>query len=132
MMAVAPQLPSTSTVDLVGPTPTKSTVALVGRPIGALPWTESAWTESAQGCARRALLGQIGRLERELVEQRCSSWPRIARGLAAVARRGGPRLLSMGELEALRDDLVAALSAERGALADRTLAEDQGRRPARS
>ena len=114
MMATAPRLSSTST--------------FAPRPIGALPGTESAWTESAQGSARRALLGQIGRLERGLVEQRCSSWLRIAREGAAAARHRGPRLLSMGELEALRDDLVATLSAERGALADRTLAEDQGRR----
>jgi hypothetical protein len=42
--------------------------------------------------------------------------------------RSGPRLLSLGVLEELRDELVATLSAERKAFADRTLAEESSRR----
>jgi hypothetical protein len=37
-------------------------------------------------------------------------------------------VLSLAELEVLRDDLVATLSADRRALADRTLAEEESRR----
>jgi hypothetical protein len=89
----------------------------------------------------RSLRGQIARLERELVEQRCSKWPRTTPDLAVRSRdptlvppepdptgRGGARLLDIGELEALRDDLVATLSAERRALATRTCAEEESRR----
>jgi hypothetical protein len=91
--------------------------------------------------ARRSLLGQIARLERQLVEQRCSKWPRPTPDLtlsssdptpvspeAARTGRGGAQLLGIGELEALRDDLVATLSAERQALAARTCAEEESRR----
>jgi hypothetical protein len=79
--------------------------------------------------ARRALLDQIATLERELAEQRCSTWPRAEGGPARSGRRrAGPRLLSLGALEILRDDLVGALSAERRAFADRTLAEEERRR----
>jgi hypothetical protein len=119
--------------------------------------------------ARRTLRGQIARLERELVEQRCSSWPRTDRerraqpaGLPGVAGfaevpgidgharvagkpgiagsgRGarvaglaghgrGARVLAIDRLEALRDELVETLSAERRALASRTLAEEESRR----
>jgi hypothetical protein len=105
---------STPAVDLARAAPTRSTLA-------------------GERGARRALLGQIASLERELVEQRCSTWPR-AMAAAGPARsaphgaRGGPRLLSLEALELLRDQLVETLSAERKALADRTLAEEESRR----
>jgi hypothetical protein len=95
--------------------------------------------------ARRALRGQIARLERELVEQRCSSWPRAMReeplrrgddrrmGPGRLhadpgLRRAGPGLLSIGELETLRDELVATLAAQRRALGTRGAAEEECRR----
>jgi hypothetical protein len=46
----------------------------------------------------------------------------------APAGRRGAHLLGIGELEALRDDLVATLSAERRVLAARTGAEEESRR----
>jgi hypothetical protein len=90
-------------------------------------------TLAAERGARRALLDQIASLERELVEQRCSTWPRATaeEGPAPPRRhptQGGPRLLSLGALELLRDELVETLSAERRAFAARTLAEEQSRR----
>jgi hypothetical protein len=121
-----------ASVDLVGPRPTNAAVDVDERP------------------ARRALRSQIARLERELGDQRCSSWPRAMseqaasrvarprataegseqRMLRAVAtdRRSGPRMLSFGELEALRDELVSALATERSVLSERLLAEERSRR----
>ncbi len=78
---------------------------------------------------RGTLRAQIARLQRDLDEQRCSSWPRPApEGAVAPPARGSvPRLLSVGELESLRDRLVGALAAERRTLAERTR-EEEGRR----
>jgi hypothetical protein len=77
--------------------------------------------------ARRSLLDQVARLEEDLSQLFCSIWPR--KGLTvAVAGRGGPRLLSLGELEDLRDELAARVQHARRALSDRTYSEEQYRR----
>jgi hypothetical protein len=77
--------------------------------------------------ARRSLLGQIARLETELSQLFCSSWPR--QGLEfGVPSRGGPRILSLAELEELRDDLAGRVHHARGALSERTDAEERSRR----
>jgi hypothetical protein len=77
--------------------------------------------------ARRTLRDQIARLEEELAQLFCSIWPRKGFSLA-VAGRGGPRLLSLAELEELRDELAAAVQHARRALSDRTYREEQYRR----
>jgi hypothetical protein len=128
-------VPSPS-VDLVSLRRTNSTLASVA---GTL--RPGADDPIGRRAASRSLRGQIARLERELVEQRCSKWPRAMPDLAvrscdlapvsprpAPAGHGGAHLLGIGELEALRDDLVATLSAERRALAARTRAEEESRR----
>jgi hypothetical protein len=77
--------------------------------------------------ARRSLLEQIGRLESELSQLFCSTWPR--KGFEwEVPSRGGPRLLSLTELEELRDDLLRRVEHARRALSDRTWVEEQNRR----
>jgi hypothetical protein len=77
--------------------------------------------------ARRSLLDQIARLEEELAQLFCSTWPR--KGFEwGVRPRAGPRLLSLAELEALRDDLASRVSRSRRALSDRTWVEEQNRR----
>jgi hypothetical protein len=77
--------------------------------------------------ARRSLLDQIARLEQELAQLFCSTWPR--KGLEfGVPARGGPRMLAFEELEGLRDDLAARVQHARRALSDRTHAEEQSRR----
>jgi hypothetical protein len=77
--------------------------------------------------ARRSLLDQIARLEQELSQLFCSTWPR--KGFRFdVPPRGGPRLLPLEELEQLRDDLAGRVSHARRALSDRTYAEEQNRR----
>ena len=62
-------------------------------------------TRPDERAARRTLLDQVARLERELTQLFCSSWPRQGFDWD-VPGRGGPRLLSLGELEELRDDLA--------------------------
>jgi hypothetical protein len=77
--------------------------------------------------ARRSLLDQVARLEDELSQLFCSTWPR--KGVSfGVAGRGGPRLLELGELEELRDDLAARVQHARRTLSDRTYSEEQHRR----
>jgi hypothetical protein len=77
--------------------------------------------------ARRTLLDQIARLEEDLSQLFCSMWPR--KGFTfSVAGRGGPRLLSLGELEDLRDELAARVQHVRRTLSDRTYSEEQYRR----
>jgi hypothetical protein len=79
--------------------------------------------------ARRTLLDQIARLENELAQVFCATWPRNDMPRPVVpGRGGGPRLLSLGELEELRDELAARVSDARRTLSDRTWVEDRNRR----
>jgi hypothetical protein len=79
--------------------------------------------------ARRALLEQVRRLQEEATGLFCSAWPRQGLDLLpAPTRRAGPRLMTLGELEELRDTMVEELLRGREALAERTLAEEQSRR----
>jgi hypothetical protein len=79
--------------------------------------------------ARRTLLDQVAHLENELANVFCAAWPRTNMAPPLVAGRGGgPRLLSLTELEELRDELADAVSDARRAMSDRTWAEDQNRR----
>ena len=77
--------------------------------------------------ARRTLLDQVARLEDELAQLFCSIWPRKGFSVG-VAGRGGPRLLSLAELEEVRDELAAVVQHARRALSDRTYSEEQYRR----
>jgi hypothetical protein len=76
--------------------------------------------------ARRALRAQIARLERELAQQAVRAKPRD--GIAwSVGGEGGPRLLGIGELERLRDDLAERLHEVRETLAARAAREAEKR-----
>jgi hypothetical protein len=76
--------------------------------------------------ARRTLLDQVARLEEEHSQLFCSTWPR--QGFEwSVRSRGGPRVLSLAELEELRDDLSARVADARRALSERTYVEEQNR-----
>jgi hypothetical protein len=77
--------------------------------------------------ARHTLLDQIANLETELSGLFTSTWPRKGFELG-VSGRGGPRLLSLAELEQLRDDLARRVDDGRRALSERTYVEDQHRR----
>jgi hypothetical protein len=74
--------------------------------------------------ARRSLREQIARLERDLAALFTSAYGR--RELEwHVGSAGGPRLLSVGELEALRDDLAGRVEDARRTLRDRAYVERQ-------
>jgi hypothetical protein len=77
--------------------------------------------------ARRSLREQIARLESELGQLFCSTYPR--KGFEwSVPSRGGPRLLGLEELERVRDDLAERLQHNRKVLSDRTYVEELNRR----
>ena len=77
--------------------------------------------------ARRDLLEQISRIESDLSALFCSAYPRGGFDWR-VPSRGGPRMLSLYELEQLRDDLAERLHDVRRTLSDRTWVEEQNRR----
>jgi hypothetical protein len=69
--------------------------------------------------ARRDLCDQIGRLERELARTLAEVFPRRepARPGRSASAQAGPRLLTLGQLECIRDELAdraAALREHRG------------------
>jgi hypothetical protein len=77
-----------------------------------------AGTQVDQLAARRSLRGQITRLERELADAFVTAYP--MGGLEqAVARRAEARLLDLGELERVRDELAERLRAARVSIAER-------------
>jgi hypothetical protein len=85
-------------------------------------------TRTDERPARRSLLEQIARLEEELGQIFCSTWPRKGFDWDVPTRGGGPRLLALAELEELRDHLADRVQHARRALSDRTYVEEQNRR----
>ncbi|HEX2232188.1 MAG TPA: hypothetical protein VHG69_02370 [Thermoleophilaceae bacterium] len=79
--------------------------------------------------ARRTLTAQVKRLEEELAGLITSAWPRTDAVAAPPASRGrGARLLALGELEALRDELTERVRAAKRVVAERAAAEERSRR----
>src|SRR4051812_5913008 len=79
--------------------------------------------------ARRDLRDQVARLERALQDTLVSAFPRTGLSVSLAARRtAGPRVLSLGELEDLRDRLSAKLAESRAELAERAEIEEHNRR----
>ena len=76
--------------------------------------------------ARRSLRDQIAKLERELAAAFLAAYPR-AHADWSVPGRGGPRLLGLGELERLRDDLAERLHGARAAISERADFEERNR-----
>jgi hypothetical protein len=89
---------------------------LTRRPAPAAPRTRPD-----ERAARRALLDQVRRLEAEAAGPGLDQLPTRSKG-------GGARLMSLGELEELRDDMVEQGARGRAALAERGVAEEQSRR----
>jgi hypothetical protein len=83
-------------------------------------------TERAHRSARNDLRRQIASLERELGELFASAFPRrdLEWGIGAV---GGPRVLSTGDLERVRDALALRLRDTRAELAARADVEEANR-----
>jgi len=85
-----------------------------------------AVSEVDEQAARRTLREQIGRLERELTSARLAAHSPVAPGPPPPAR-GGPRRLSLGELERVRDELTGRLAAVRDAVDARLLRQAEAR-----
>ena len=86
-------------------------------------------TSPDERAARRTLLDQVRRLEEESAGLFCSAWPRKGLDLTpAIGERAGPRLLTLGELEDLRDELIEQLRRGRAALEERGVGEEGSRR----
>jgi hypothetical protein len=79
--------------------------------------------------ARRTLRAQIARLERELGETIVAAFPHVAEpvGLRLPAAGTGPRLLGLGELERVRDDLAERVRHARAVVAGRARLEADSR-----
>ncbi len=69
--------------------------------------------------ARRSLRAQISRLERELADAFVTAYPMGGLGEAAAQRPSDPRLLDLGELERVRDELAERLRSARVTIAER-------------
>lgn len=83
--------------------------------------------EVDEAAARRTLREQIARLERQLGDALVSAFPHVAIDVRVPSRSGGPRMLSLAELEEQRDALSAKLREARGVLEARG-AEVEGNR----
>jgi hypothetical protein len=77
--------------------------------MAAIEQIRGAGAATDEAAARRTLRAQIARLERELSTVVVSTYPRLDPGPATPAL-AGPRLLTLGELERVRDALAARLS----------------------
>jgi hypothetical protein len=88
---------------------------------------ETVVVEIDERAARRSLREQIAKLERELADAFVTAYPRTGFewGVRSLA---GPRMLSLGELERVRDDLAERLRGTRAAIGERTACEEENRR----
>lgn len=80
--------------------------------------------------ARRSLRGQIARLERELGEATFAAFPHLHDDAVIGDRRGSatfPRLLGLGELERVRDELAERVRRARVVVARRAELEADSR-----
>ena len=83
-------------------------------------------TEVDERAARRSLRRQIAKLERDLSAAFVSAYPRAGVDWTVPAH-GGPRMLNLGELERVRDDLAQRLKKARIAIAERADFEESNR-----
>jgi hypothetical protein len=77
--------------------------------------------------ARRSLRAQISRLERELADAFVTAYPLGGLGLSGAAAGSDPRLLDLGELERVRDELAERLRSARVSIAERAEIQEANR-----
>ncbi|HUA72993.1 MAG TPA: hypothetical protein VMA96_17990 [Solirubrobacteraceae bacterium] len=82
----------------------------------AVPVAAPEWDERA---ARRSLRAQIDRLERELADAFVTAFPMGGLDEEPTRPSAAPRLLDLGELERVRDELAARVQAARATIAER-------------
>jgi hypothetical protein len=76
--------------------------------------------EVDERAARRSLRDQIAKLERELAQAMMDAYPGPIEAPVAGPARRGPRVLSLGELERVRDRLADRLQDVRAELIERS------------
>jgi hypothetical protein len=81
-----------------------------------------------EGPARRALHGQIERLERDLAKLFAASWPRKGLEFGVDQPSDRPRIRDLGELERIRDALAERVEDARHDLRERHAVENANRR----
>ena len=84
-------------------------------------------TEADERLARAELRRQIGRLEHELARLVADGFPRVPIETRVETTGSVPRVLGLGELEALRDELATRVGRAREALAERARADVRNR-----
>jgi hypothetical protein len=95
----------------------------------AHPLPDEVQYRGTEVAARSDLRAQIARLERDLQATLLSSFPHGGVDVALAPRRmAGPRVLALGELEALRDRLAERLHAARAQAAERADRQEEARR----
>jgi hypothetical protein len=72
----------------------------------------------SERAARRSLRAQIDRLERELAEAFVTAYPMGGLGEEPTVSCAAPRILDLGELERVRDELAARVRAARATIAE--------------
>jgi hypothetical protein len=77
--------------------------------------------------ARSQLRAQVGRLERELARLTAEAFPRLAIDYRVEGSAPAPRVLGLGDLERIRDELADRVSEARSALAERAELEARNR-----
>jgi hypothetical protein len=80
-----------------------------------------------ESVAREALRTQVGRLERELSMLVAHTFPHISPRDCESESFSGPRLLTLAELERLRDRLALRVGEVRGQVAERAALESRSR-----
>ncbi len=83
--------------------------------------------EDGERAARRSLRAQISKLERELADAFVTAFPMGGLGEAPIARTRQARLLDLGELEQVRDDLAERVRAARLTITERADAQAANR-----
>ena len=83
--------------------------------------------DSDERAARADLRRQIAAMEAELGQLFGSAFPRTGIDFGVPAPGGGPRILTVNELERVRDSLAARVKDVRGRLHDHAYAEEQNR-----
>jgi len=92
------------------------------------PGLDTALYEHDERAARADLRRQIAAMEAELGELFGSAFPRKGIEFSVPAPGGGPRLLSVDELERVRDSLASRLADVKGRLDDAGYVEQLNRR----
>jgi hypothetical protein len=84
-------------------------------------------TSADERAARAQLRFQVGKLERELGQLAAEAFPRVEIDCKVAGSGPSPRLLDLGDLERVRDELADRMSEARRALAERAEVEAANR-----